>query len=99
MTDPRSPLIDAAASGDVARMRELLAAGADPNERQVHEDHVDRFTVVDFVVTPLLAALRRGRSEVALLLLERGASIDERDARTTGTRRSRRVAISSRSSG
>ena len=81
----RSELIAAAAVGDTARVRALLDAGADVNERTVEAVHVERATVIDHVETPLLVAVRGAHADTALLLLDRGAAGAERDAYTGDT--------------
>lgn len=54
-------------NGDVAKVKEFLDAGMDPNTR------------FDTGITPLHAAAMRGQVEVAKLLVERGASLNLRD--------------------
>ena len=66
MTDP---LIQAANAGDVARIRELIAAGADPDVRGEGGS------------TPLLAATKADRPEAFQALLDAGADVDLRDDR------------------
>jgi ankyrin repeat protein len=63
----RSPLHYAALEGDVARVRELLAAGADP----AFQD--------DNGWTPLHFAAQEQRAEVASMLIAAGASVDAQD--------------------
>jgi ankyrin repeat protein len=55
------PLHSAAAAGDLAVARALLASGADPGARQARE------------FTPLMSAAQQGNDELAALLLEHGA--------------------------
>jgi ankyrin repeat protein/Zn-dependent protease with chaperone function len=61
-----TPLIAAAASGDLAGMRELIEAGADVNE--AFADYEPR--------TPLNAAARGGHLDAVKLLLSHGAEVD-----------------------
>lgn len=63
---PELDLFEAAALGDVPRLRELLDAGADPNE----------FASDGF--TPLTLAAFFKRPEAARLLLDRGADVNQR---------------------
>jgi len=56
-------LIPASAAGDIAKVRELIAAGADVNVRAVGGR------------TPLIEAAYAGNSEIAKLLLDAGANI------------------------
>jgi ankyrin repeat protein len=63
------PLIEAATAGDVARIRELLAAGADPDVRG------------DGGMTPLLAATKADQAAAFQVLIEAGADVDLRDDR------------------
>jgi ankyrin repeat protein len=63
---PDLDLFEAAALGDVARLRELLAAGADPNE----------FAPDGF--TPLTLASFFKQPEAARLLLDNGAEVHQR---------------------
>lgn len=62
------PVHAAAANGNLAILRALLARGADVNARQQH----------DF--TPLHTAADRGDGEMARLFLEHGADVQARDA-------------------
>ena len=66
MTDP---LIQAATAGDVARIREMVAAGADLDVRG------------DDGTTPLLAATKAHQPEAFRALLEAGADVDLQDDR------------------
>ena len=66
MTDP---LIEAAAAGDVQRIRKLLAAGADPNARG------------DGGTTALLAATKARQPDAFQALLDGGADVDLQDGR------------------
>lgn len=61
-SDPAEALLHAVACGDVARARALLDAGLDPDLGRAQD-------------TPLLVACVRGEEDVALLLVERGASV------------------------
>jgi hypothetical protein len=63
-----SPLLIAIASDDPERVRQRLADGADPNQR----DGAAR--------TPLMAAAQRGNAEIVRLLLSAGADPALRDA-------------------
>jgi ankyrin repeat protein len=63
------PLIEAATAGDVERIRELLAAGADPDVRG------------DGGMTPLLAATRADQAAAFQALIEAGADVDLQDDR------------------
>lgn len=62
-----SPVILAAARGDVLALKQLIAAGADVNEE------VDAH---GSMLTPLYAAAYNGRTEACMLLLEAGADPD-----------------------
>lgn len=65
--DGSAALLKATSDGDVAAMRNLLKAGADPN-RQVGRD------------TPLVVAATKGDPNLVSILLEAGAAVDGRDA-------------------
>lgn len=65
--DPREALWAAAKSGDVARLRQALDAGADPD------------APFRLGVNALHYAAMRGHTEAARLLLERGAQVDAKD--------------------
>ncbi|HZT77117.1 MAG TPA: ankyrin repeat domain-containing protein [Vicinamibacterales bacterium] len=58
-----TPLMRAARTGDLATMRRLLDAGADPNERDVLNGW-----------TPLFHAIHKGQLEAVRLLLDRGVN-------------------------
>jgi ankyrin repeat protein len=60
------PIIDAATSGDVTRVRQLLDRGADVNS----------VTNGRYPWTPLMHAAFRGNTDVVRLLLERGADLN-----------------------
>jgi uncharacterized protein len=62
-----TPLKQAAAAGDAARVRALLAAGT-PADEPAHPG-----------ATPLIIASRRGHLEVMRLLLSAGAGVNNRD--------------------
>lgn len=62
--DGRTPLHEAAWSHDLARCRELLAGGADPDARDAHGR------------SPLHDAIESGGGELVELLLEHGATVD-----------------------
>jgi len=83
-----TPLCSAAASGDLASTRALLAQGASPNERCVAKS------------TPLHYAAYYGKSAVADLLIEKGADINAVDINNStalhvavGTRNARMVEL------
>ena len=59
-----TPLFQAVADGDAARVRALLAAGADPNEREPGDN-----------ATPLHFAAANGRLEIVRGLLDAGADV------------------------
>jgi ankyrin repeat protein len=61
-------LREAAAKGDVASVRELLAQGVDVDDTEESE-----------YGTPLSAAARAGQLEIVTLLLDAGANIDFRN--------------------
>lgn len=67
--DGLTPLMRAAARGDVAEMTTLLAGGADVN--QAH---------ADARITPLMLAAYFGRDAAVAWLLEKGASANLKDA-------------------
>ena len=64
-----TPLHEAAINGDAARIKSLLAEGADVNAKN------------DRGITPLHLAARHGRTEVAKILIDNGADINARDVR------------------
>jgi ankyrin repeat protein len=69
--DPQCPLQDAVRSGRLETVRQLLDAGADPDERiQIGQLEDQVFSVGG----PLMEAVKIGRLDIARLLLERGAS-------------------------
>jgi hypothetical protein len=70
VTTPRS-LVDAARKADIARVRSLLTAGADPNE-------VDNSDIKGW--TPLMEAVRVGSVDVAEALLEAHANVNATNA-------------------
>jgi len=59
-----TPLFEAVAAGDAARVRALVAAGADPNEREPGDN-----------ATPLHFAAANGRLEIVRALLDAGADV------------------------
>lgn len=61
MLSPKNRFIDAAGNPDLARLKELLAAGGDPNQVGMAS------------ITPLTCAVRNRRKENVLFLLENGA--------------------------
>jgi ankyrin repeat protein len=61
---PSSELVDAAARGDEARVKELLASGSDPNASGSDD------------WTPLTVAALEGQTSIVALLLDAGARID-----------------------
>ncbi len=67
--DGLTPLMRAAARGDVAQVTSLLAAGADVN--QAH---------AEVRLTPLMFAAYFGRDAAVALLLEKGATANLKDA-------------------
>ena len=67
--DGLTPLMRAAARGDVAQVTSLLAGGADVN--QAH---------AELRLTPLMFAAYFGRDAVVALLLEKGAGANLKDA-------------------
>lgn len=70
LTGPRvfaTPLTDAINVGDRIAVATLLDDGADPNKADASGDG------------PLLQAISAGQDEMALLLIQRGASLDVRD--------------------
>jgi ankyrin repeat protein/beta-lactamase regulating signal transducer with metallopeptidase domain len=70
-TAPSTPLIVAASRGDLAAVRRLLDAGADPNE---YDDRpVRRF---EMMRSPLGTAARLGHLEIVAALLDAGADVD-----------------------
>jgi ankyrin repeat protein len=64
------PLMAAAAAGDTARVRELLAAGAEVDAR------APRLNGFNDGHTPLLVAARDGHDEIVRLLLAAGADVN-----------------------
>jgi len=69
----------AAHAGNAELVRLLLDHGADVDVVMITDELIDR-TRYEGTATPLLIALRARHEAVALLLLERGASVDHRDA-------------------
>ncbi len=69
---PLRTLYEAAYWGEVARVRELAAAGADVNAVDEHRD------------SPLIWAVRGGRAEVVRELVRLGGKLDARDVRSEG---------------
>ncbi|MEW6347812.1 MAG: ankyrin repeat domain-containing protein [Thermodesulfobacteriota bacterium] len=59
-------LVSAAKAGDVAKVRELLDKGGDPNEKE-------------YGFSPLMFACERGNLELVRLLIGRGADVNARD--------------------
>jgi hypothetical protein len=66
-------LFEAVKKGDIDRVRELLAKGANVNTRDRHKDSWT------YAQTPLHAAAHEGHTYVARLLLEHGADLNARD--------------------
>jgi len=75
----RIPLHYASAAGDVPTVHRLLAEGADPNAAD------------DNGMTPLHFATQESRLEVALILLDAGASVDSMDTQWQHTTEQRCV--------
>lgn len=76
-----SRLYDAIEAGDVARARQLLASGADPDSRRMAitgDDHAS----VRYQSPPLLYAIHRAQPEIAVLLLRTGADPNARRSNT-----------------
>jgi len=70
-----TPLMAAARTGDLAEMRRLLDAGADPNAR----DALNGWT-------PLYHAIHKGQLDAVRLLLERGVNPNQGARRNTTVR-------------
>ena len=66
------PILDALTSGDVGRVRELLAAGADCNERNGEG------------ATALMLAAHAGRLDLVQTLIDAGADVNATDERGWG---------------
>lgn len=71
-------LYDAIAAGDAREVRRLLAAGADPNSRAAPLT-LTRTNTRRYQYAPLIYALRHGRADAALALVEAGADPNARD--------------------
>jgi ankyrin repeat protein len=69
---PKMPLAAAAASGNEADVRTLLAAGAPPDD-------------TDAFLTPLMSAARRGDLGIMRALIDAGADVNRHDARNHWT--------------
>jgi ankyrin repeat protein len=69
-TDTEPPLVSAASSGDLARVRVLLAAGDNPNAANKANRNKDNF----LGEPPLVHAVRRGHIAIAEALLKAGAN-------------------------
>ena len=65
---PSSPLFEAAVRRDLGKVKDLLAAGRDPNEEDGPSGQ-----------RPLLGAASRGHLEIAQMLLQAGATVDATD--------------------
>lgn len=65
----RLPLNQAVADDDLERVRELLAAGEDPNGKDKNYDNI----------TPLFVAIENGNVEIVESLLDFGAKVNARD--------------------
>lgn len=63
-TELRKKILEASASGDIARLEQFLASGADVNVRDEEND------------TPLIVSSRNGRSEIVKLLIAKGADVE-----------------------
>src|SRR5579872_2925580 len=70
------PLVDAIYQGNVARVRILLDRGASPNSSGRTADHLDD---EDGPTPALVLAAQYGRTDIATLLLARGANVNTRD--------------------
>ncbi len=62
-----TPLLDAVLAGDVTRVREALAAGADPRERESGDN-----------ATPLHLAAANGDLDIVRALIDAGADVNDR---------------------
>jgi ankyrin repeat protein len=72
------PLYDAIAAGDARTVKQLLAAGADPNSSAAPLT-LTRTSTRRYMVPPLIYALRRNAPDVALALVQAGADPRARD--------------------
>lgn len=70
--EPNTPLTMAAANGDSAKVRELIAQKADVNARDQNG------------ITPLMWAARSGQTEVIPALIDAGADVNARDCAVNG---------------
>lgn len=84
-SSPNASLMDAAASGDTAKILESLKAGADVNARNNlwNSEFVESSTILIGMWggPPLAIAAGKGRLEATQLLLEKGAEVDGRDSK------------------
>ena len=80
--NPSTPLMDAAARGDLGRTRALLAAGADVNERRGVHAVPGMAVEGDNPIageTALLIAIQSNQLDIARAVLEAGARLDVKD--------------------
>jgi SepF-like predicted cell division protein (DUF552 family) len=70
--DLNEKLLDAVEEGDIAKVKELLKKGSDPNAR----DHGPRERVWRYGKTPLCLAVEHGHTEIVKLLIEHGADVN-----------------------
>jgi ankyrin repeat protein len=71
MTEIETSLIQASLDGDAAKVRELLAAGADANVRNAETYPIG----YEWNTTPLMCAAAKGHLEVVRVLLKGGADV------------------------
>jgi hypothetical protein len=76
---PGRELLVSAAIGDVAWTRQLLSRGADPNQTGSTQQHTILGDYVTEGVTPLMIASECSDARMEELLLDNGATADERD--------------------
>jgi ankyrin repeat protein len=73
----RAPIHRAVDGGDVEKLKQVLAAGANVNERVISNEPQNS----DWGCTPLHLAARDGRVDMVQLLIERGADMNARNDR------------------